>query len=247
MRSGRAEGHALRWGPVAGRKDTHRNPRKCAAARIRQSLDTVSVPRFAMLLNGRVWGLRCISFGPSFGPMSSGPIAVWARHAFDGQRVVHLLGSQHALTDKTEPVTRFAQISGKPDALIEDKTRAAEMSATAVFEILQNASIELEHLVESILNQEGSRLLATNAAGAEGNDGVRLILLQEFRRGSRELAKVFNTDRYGAFKRAQSNFKIVPYVEQRERPAFVEPLFELAGCQSGRWRAPGKFPPRQMR
>jgi len=165
------------------------------------------------------------------------PIAVWAGHAFDGQRVVHFLGRQHALTDKTEPVTRLAQISGKPDALIEDKARAAEMSATAVFEILQNTSFKLEHLVESILNQEWSRLLATNAAGAEGNDGVRLILLQKFRRGSGELAKVFNTDRYGALKRAQSNFKIVAYVEQRERPAFVEPLFELAGCQFGRWLA----------
>jgi hypothetical protein len=46
------KGHALQ--SAKGRKDTHCNPRNCAAAGIGQSLDTVSGPRFVMLLNGRV-------------------------------------------------------------------------------------------------------------------------------------------------------------------------------------------------
>ena len=49
-------------------KDTHRNPRKCAAAGIGRSLDAVSGPWFVMLFNGGVLGVAMHVLRPHQAP-----------------------------------------------------------------------------------------------------------------------------------------------------------------------------------
>ena len=93
-----------------------------------------------------------------------------ARDGFHVARVFLFDRGERSLTDEAERGSSFAQRGIKRDAFVEHEAIAFEMFTAAFLEIAQNATIELEDLVEASLLQKRRRFLATNATGAKGHD-----------------------------------------------------------------------------
>ena len=70
---------------------------------------------------------------------------------------------------------RFAQVVRQSHALIEHKTLTLKMIAAALLKILEYASLELEHLRKTLLDEIRGRLLAANTAGAKQDDRAMLF------------------------------------------------------------------------
>jgi len=66
------------------------------------------------------------------------------------------------------------QIAVKRDALIEDEATALEVGGAAFLKILQDAAVELEDFAKTFADQYRCGFLATDAARAEGYDGLLL-------------------------------------------------------------------------
>jgi hypothetical protein len=69
---------------------------------------------------------------------------------------------------------RFAQIGVHADTLIEDKALSLVMGSADLFEIFENAAVELIDVLEAVLQHQGGRLLAADSARAERDN--RLFL-----------------------------------------------------------------------
>ena len=93
-------------------------------------------------------------------------------------------------------------------------------------------------MAEAFALHERAGFLAADAAGAEHDDGLLLERVRQAADRGREVAEMVHADGQGVAEGAEADFVVVARVEQRDRPAFVEPLLEFAGGQLG-GSAPG--------
>lgn len=120
----------------------------------------------------------------------------------------------------------FVQRRIDADALVENETFAVVMRAATFLEILENAAIELENVFEPSLLHERGGFFATDATGAEGDDGLVLEFRRQLRDGFGEIAEVIDAGGEGVFESAELDFVIVAGVQERDGAAFIEPLLE---------------------
>ena len=78
-----------------------------------------------------------------------------------------LLGIQYALTSVALIGIGFLQIRIDRDSFVEHKTIAVVMISTALFEILQDAAVQLVDLLKPLLFHQRTSFLAADTAGAK--------------------------------------------------------------------------------
>jgi hypothetical protein len=104
----------------------------------------------------------------------------------------------------------------------------------AELKILEDASIQLKHLLEPLPLEERRGLLAADATRAKGDQWDRLQLHRKTRDRSGKLPKCADMRHHGILERAKADFVVVARVEQGNRTPLVEPLLERARVQAGR-------------
>ena len=144
-------------------------------------------------------------------------------------RIVLLLWRQRGLAIETLRGVRHLQRRIDTHALIEDETIAMIMRAATLFEIFQDAAIELQHIAEALGLHIGASLLAANAARAEHDDGLVLHLLGELGNGGGEVTKMIHARRQRIVKRAELHLIVVARIEQRDLAPLIEPRLQLRG------------------
>ncbi len=102
------------------------------------------------------------------------------------------------------------------------------MRVAALLEVMQDAAFKLEDAAKSLLNEHRRGLLATDAAGAEGNDGLALERFIELVRCPWELPERLQIQVDGVAKRAGFHFERVTDVEQDHFAPLVQPALELS-------------------
>src|SRR6266481_1570753 len=108
----------------------------------------------------------------------------------------------------TQPVT-------KRDALVKHKAFAAPaaLGLRHLFQVFQDAALEVIDLGKPACEQVGAGLFATNAAGAEHRDPPMLCRI-EFSRGEiLELSKASDAGIERAFKRAERHFERIAGID----------------------------------
>ena len=108
------------------------------------------------------------------------------------------------------------------------------MRAAALFEILQDAAIELQDVGVALHGHERAGLLTTDAAGAEHHDRLSLELRRKFLHRGGEVSEIPDLRHDRPLERPHPDLVVVPGVEQGHRPAFVQPLLELRRRDLGR-------------
>ena len=85
----------------------------------------------------------------------------------------HVIGAERPPASVTLYVATFSQVAVDRDAGIKNETLAAPaiLLRWHVFEILQNAALQVVHIVESKLEHQRSRFLATNTTRAKHREG----------------------------------------------------------------------------
>ena len=101
------------------------------------------------------------------------------------------------------------------------------MRAADFFEILQDTSVELEHVGVTLHGHERSRLFATDAAGTEHHDGLRFEFSGKLLHRRGKIPEVPDSRHDCAPERTHTHFIIITGVEQSHRTTFVQPLLEL--------------------
>ena len=96
------------------------------------------------------------------------------RAAFVGDEAgVFLLGDGEGhLAVEADHGTGFAELRVHADAAVEDKAFPFVVRAAAVFEILQNAAVELVDVGEALALHQRAGFFAADAAGAKHDDGL---------------------------------------------------------------------------
>ena len=101
------------------------------------------------------------------------------------------------------------------------------MRATHLFEILQDTAVELQHIGITLHGHERASLLAADTAGTEHHDGLRLEFGGKILNRRGEIPEIPDLRHDRPFERAHADLVFITRVEQRHRPAFVQPLLEL--------------------
>ena len=129
---------------------------------------------------------------------------------------------------------RLAEGGVHADALVEDKAFAVVVGTPAVFEVFQDASIELMDVPKALAFHVGPRLFAAYAAGAKHHH--RLVFEGFGKFGDRlgKIPEMVDARRARAAKCPEFDFVVVAGVEERDLAALVEPLLEGGGGQLGR-------------
>ena len=112
-------------------------------------------------------------------------------------------------------------------ALVEDETLPAIVRPAAVLEVLEDAAFQLQHIAKALRLHVGAGLLAADAARAEHDDGLVLELLRQLRHCGGKVPEMIHARGQRVLERAELHFVVIAGVEQRERPALVEPGFQL--------------------
>jgi len=118
--------------------------------------------------------LESALFGGFFGGTHRSGIALETRRArvtSDKMRVTLLFAGHGRLTASAERGIGFTQFRIHPDALIKDETFAMVVGAAALFEIFQDAAVELVEVLKPFAFQERPRFLTSDSAGAKHDDG----------------------------------------------------------------------------
>ena len=113
------------------------------------------------------------------------------------------------------------------------------MRATHLFEILQDTAVELQHIGIPLHGHERASLLAADTAGTEHHDGLRLEFGGKLLHRRGEIPEIPDLRYDRPFERAHADLVLITRVEQRHRPAFVQPLLELLRRDLGRRTAGG--------
>src|ERR1700753_220334 len=110
----------------------------------------------------------------------------------------------------------FAQAVAERDALVEDETLAAPAAFTLgdMFEIIQDAALEVIDLGKTLREQIARRLFAADAAGTEHRDLSMSRRIEMAGGGILELAEACNVRIGGAFKGADRDLERVARVDQ---------------------------------
>ena len=150
-----------------------------------------------------------------------------------------ILDGQRHLTVKTDDRAGLAKVRSYADAFIEDEALAVVMCATHLFEILQDTAVELQHIGITLHGHERACLLAADTAGTEHHDGLRLEFGGKLLHRRGEIPEIPDLRHDRPFERAHADLVFITRVEQRHRPAFVQPLLELLRRDLGGWTAGG--------
>src|SRR5690606_27231223 len=106
-------------------------------------------------------------------------------------RVGAVLGGQRAAAGMAQLVPPGPQSVGQADALVENETVALPQAAFFgdVFEIFEDAALQVEHLIDALRQQVIGRFLAADAAGAEHGDAFALKAMGVVLPPCREIAE----------------------------------------------------------
>src|SRR5690606_17822304 len=105
--------------------------------------------------------------------------------------------------------------------LVEDEARAFETLATHGFEVVQYATVELVHAVDSGLGHVNGRFFAPYAARAERDDGLarQFVAMAGYRFW--KLGKSFDAKVERAFEGAGIDFEAIARIQQHDFVAVV--------------------------
>src|SRR5690606_387346 len=103
----------------------------------------------------------------------------------------------------------------KSGSMVEHETLAVIVGATALFEVFEDAAVELEDIPEAFAFHEWPGLLATNAAGAEHDDRALLEFGRQLADGLGKLPEMVDADGQCIPERSQLYFIVVASVQQR--------------------------------
>ncbi len=143
------------------------------------------------------------------------------------------------LAIETEDGAGLAERGVDADAAVEHEALTVVVCAAALFEIFQDAAVELMNVFKAGALHERPRLLAANAAGAEHHQGSLLEFLGQALHGVGEFPEVIDMRDDGAAKGAEADFVVVAGVEEGDGAALVEPLLERVRGEFGRRVAGG--------
>ena len=159
-------------------------------------------------------------------------MAVGAAHFIHIPWIFDLFRSERLLAGEAELAAGFLQCGIHADAFVEDEALSLPVGAAAFLEIFEDTSLELVDLAEAGAFQIRSGLLATDATGAEANDGSLLEFLRKSIDGLGEFPEVADRESDGPGKGAELHFVGVAGVEQGDGSPLVEPAFEFLGRQA---------------
>ena len=120
------------------------------------------------------------------------------------------------------------------NALIEHEEFAIKVRAAALFEVLENAALELPDVFEALALHVWRGLLASNTARTERNNRRVFHLGREIRHRLRKLAERTDARDLRAFERAEPDFVIVARVVENDRAPLVKPLLQDLRLESRR-------------
>ena len=159
-----------------------------------------------------------------------------ARNAGFVRRQFLIFDRQRHLTGKALLNSRLFQLRIDGHSLIEHEAVAVVMIAAALFEVFQDATVELKDIIETAFLHKRTGFFAPNAARAEHDDRLIFHLFGQRLDRCRKLTKVIDAEHVSVAERSDFDLVIVSSVQQMNRPAFVEPLFQLLRRQL--WRCP---------
>src|ERR1700759_4224354 len=132
------------------------------------------------------------------------------------------------------PACAFAQAVSERDALVEDETLAAPAAFALgdMFEIIQDAALEVKDLAETLCEQIARRLFAADAAGAEHRDFSIPRRIEMAGDEILELAEVGSGRINRALKGADRDFKRITCIDQH-RVGRSDQLVPVLGLHIG--------------
>ena len=156
--------------------------------------------------------------------------------------VTQVGGQQGHLTVVTKHRIGLPELAVDADSFVENEAFTGKMVAAHFFKVFQDASVQLEDLLEALLLHEGPGLLATDASGAEHDHRSGFEPGIHVPHGSGEVAEVVDFGVEGVLKGAQANLVVVANIQKSDGTFFIQPGFEFAGADF-RGRAPSRVHP----
>jgi len=159
--------------------------------------------------------------------------AVVAGLLVDVVGVVEIRGEQGHLAVVTENGIGLPELAVDADPFIKDKAFTRKMFTAHLFEVFEDAAVQLENLFEALFLHEWAGFLASDTSGAEHHHGLGFKHGIQFLHGGWKVAEVIDLGMEGLLKGAEADLVVIADVEEGDRAVFIQPGFEFPGGNFG--------------